>query len=97
MAISRQEINALAKLSKLEFSEERAAELCGEMEEIIRFADKINEMVEGNTEVIRQVGGREISYFDLRDDEVTESLPQEKVLSNVQSENGYFPVKRVVK
>ena len=53
--------------------------------------------VEGGTEEIREVGGREIALENLREDVVKDSLPNQKIVSNVQSEGGYFPVKRVVK
>ncbi|MDE7076173.1 MAG: aspartyl/glutamyl-tRNA amidotransferase subunit C, partial [Clostridia bacterium] len=68
-----------------------------EIEEIIEFANKINEQVEGDTGSIREVVSRTVKWEDLREDEVKESLPNEKITSNVQAEGGYFPVRRVVK
>ena len=97
MAISEKEIKTLAKLCKLEFDDERCKEFAGEFEEIIAFADTINSSVAGDTSAIREVGGREIALSELRRDEVAESLPVEKVTSNVEAEGGYFPVRRVVK
>ena len=97
MAVTKKEILTLAKLSKLEFDDERCAQFAGEFEEIIAFADTINSSVAGDTSKIREVGGREIALEDLRRDEVKESLPVEKVTSNVEAEGGYFPVRRVVK
>jgi aspartyl-tRNA(Asn)/glutamyl-tRNA(Gln) amidotransferase subunit C len=97
MAISVAEIKTLAKLCKLDFDDEKCREFAPEFEEIIEFANRINEQVEGDTDSIREVNSRTIDWEDLRSDEVTESLPNEKILSNVQGENGYFSVKRVVK
>ncbi len=97
MAITEKEIKTLARLARLDFDDERCREFSGEFGEIIAFADRINAQVGGATSDIREVGGREIAYGDLRDDEVKESLLNEKVLSNVQSEGGFFPVRRVVK
>lgn len=97
MAVSKKEIMALAKLARLEFDDEQCEEFSGEFEEIIAFADRINSQVEGETSDIREVGGRQIEFGDLRADEVRESLPNEKILSNVEGEGGFFPVKRVVK
>ena len=97
MAIAKEQIKALAKLAKLEFDEQKCAEFAGEFEEIIKFADTINCTVEGDTQTIREVGGRSIAMENLREDEVFESLPNEKITSNVTAEGGYFSVKRVVK
>lgn len=97
MAITEQEIKNLAKLAKLNFSEDEMQSFAGEFEEIIEFANGINASVSGDTSTIREVVARTVRWEDLRGDEVVESLPNEKVTSNVRAENGYFPVKRVVK
>lgn len=97
MAISEKEIKTLARLARLEFSEEETAKFVPEFEEIINFADSINQQVEGDTASIREVTSRIAYWEDLREDEVRESLPSEKVTSNVHSDNGYFAVRRVVK
>ena len=97
MSISQKEIKTLARLSRLEFSEEEEERFIPDFEEIIAFADRINESVEGDTSSIREVTARTIAWEDLREDEVTESLPNEKITSNVEAQDGYFPVRRVVK
>lgn len=97
MAVTEKEIKALAKLAKLDFDGERCKEFLGEFDEIIAFADTINTSVSGDTESIREIGGREVALENLREDSVEISLPNEKITSNVEAEGGYFPVKRVVK
>ncbi|MDE7401610.1 MAG: Asp-tRNA(Asn)/Glu-tRNA(Gln) amidotransferase subunit GatC [Clostridia bacterium] len=97
MSVSKQEIKTLARLSRLEFSDDEIEKFAPEFEEIIEFANRINEQVEGDTGSIREVVSRTVRWEDLREDEVKESLPNEKITSNVQAENGYFPVRRVVK
>lgn len=97
MSITEKEIKTLARLSRLEFSDEEIEKFAPEFEEIIDFANKINEQVAGDTGTIREVVARTVKWEDLREDEVKESLPNEKITSNVQAENGYFPVRRVVK
>ena len=97
MSISRKEIKTLARLYRLEFSEEEEEKFIPDFEEIIAFADRINESVEGDTSSIREVTARTIAWEDLREDEVEESLPNEKITSNVEAQDGYFPVRRVVK
>lgn len=95
--ITSEEIKTLAKLAKLEFDDERAESFRAEFEEIISFANTINSSVAGDTSDIREVGGSEVALADLRKDEVEDSLPAEKITSNVEAEGGYFPVRRVVK
>ncbi|MGN1373601.1 MAG: Asp-tRNA(Asn)/Glu-tRNA(Gln) amidotransferase subunit GatC [Candidatus Coproplasma sp.] len=97
MSISQKEIKTLARLSRLEFSEEEEEKFIPDFEEIIAFADRINESVSGDTSSIREVAARTIAWEDLREDEVEESLPNEKITSNVEAQDGFFPVRRVVK
>ena len=97
MSITQKEIKTLARLSRLEFSDEEIEKFAPEFEEIIDFANRINEQVEGDTDSIREVVTRTVKWEDLREDEVVESLSNEKITSNVEAQNGYFPVRRVVK
>ena len=97
MSVTQKEIKTLARLARLEFSDEEIEKFAPEFEEIIEFANRINEQVEGDTGTIREVVSRTVKWEDLREDEVKESLPNEKITSNVQAEGGYFPVRRVVK
>lgn len=94
MAVSKAEIEKLAKLGRLRFTEEELEKFSGEFDEIIAFADTINQSVEGGTEEIRSVGSELLSFEELRGDEVVESLPNEKIVSNVEDKNGFFSVKR---
>ena len=94
MAITKTEIEKLAKLARLRFSDEELEKFAGEFDDIIAFADTINQSVEGGTEEIRSVGSQLVSFEELREDEVIPSLPNEKIVSNVEDENGFFSVKR---
>ncbi len=94
MAVTKSEIEKLAKLARLRFSEEDMEKFAGEFDDIIAFADTINESVEGGTEEIRSVGSQVMSYEELREDQVRASLPNEKIVSNVEGENGFFSLKR---
>lgn len=97
MAISQREIKALARLSKLSFTDEELERFSTEFEEIIAFADEINEQVEGDAESLKEISVRAVALRDLRADEVKESLSNEKITSNTAPEKGYFSVRRVVK
>jgi aspartyl-tRNA(Asn)/glutamyl-tRNA(Gln) amidotransferase subunit C len=95
MAISKAEIEKLAKLGRLKFTEEELDKFTDEFDDIIAFADTINEAVEGGTDEIRSVGSELISYEELREDVVVLSLPNEKIVSNVEDKDGFFSIKRV--
>jgi len=68
------EVEKLAKLAKLSFSDEELERFTAEFDEIIAFADTINQSIEGGTEQIRSVGARMVSFDDLRPDEVVPSF-----------------------
>jgi aspartyl-tRNA(Asn)/glutamyl-tRNA(Gln) amidotransferase subunit C len=94
MTVTKSEIEKLAKLARLRFSDEELEKFAGEFDAIIEFADKINQSVEGGTSEIRSVGSKLVSFEELREDEAAPSLPNEKVLSNVEGKDGFFSVKR---
>ncbi|MCD8309013.1 MAG: aspartyl/glutamyl-tRNA amidotransferase subunit C [Clostridia bacterium] len=97
MSVTEKQLKQFARLARLDFPEEELAAFKGEFEEMIEFCDSINSAVQGDAASIREVGSAQIDYENLRKDDVTESLPNEKILSNVQGENGCFAVKRVVR
>lgn len=97
MGISKQEIEKLCSLAKLRFSEGDLEKISEETEEIIKFADTINNTVCGNTEEIKSTADNVVSYETLRDDIVEASLENEKILLNVDGENGFFAVMQCVK
>ncbi|NLX64244.1 MAG: aspartyl/glutamyl-tRNA amidotransferase subunit C [Clostridiaceae bacterium] len=94
MAVSKTEIEKLAKLAKLSFSDEELERFTAEFDAIIAFADTINQSIEGGTEQIRSIGARMVPFETLRPDEVVPSLPSDKILSNVEGYNGFFGLER---
>lgn len=97
MALSKEDFNKLAVLSRLRFSDEEAEKFRNEMDDIIAFADTINNAVSGGTDDIKNTSIDAVGFRELREDEVRESLPNEKVLSNVEGHKGFFNVRRCVK
>lgn len=96
MALTKAEIEKLATLSRLRFSDEEIEGFTHEMEDIIAFADTINNAVEGNTDDIKATADNAVPFYELREDEVLPSTANEKILSCVNGENGFFYVKRCV-
>ena len=88
--VTKQEIEQLAILAKLSFSEEEITQLTHDMDEIINFANQVNSFPYDKEETL----DNRVKLADLRQDEVKESFGSEVVTSNVASENGFFPVKR---
>lgn len=97
MSITKEEMNKLATLARLRFSEEELEDFTKDIDEIIAFADTINQSVVGGTDDIKDVGAKVVDHEDLRADIVKESLANEKILSNVEGDKGCFVVKKVVK
>lgn len=91
--ISKEEVLKLAHLARLDFSDEELDRIIKDMDDIIAFADTINNSVEGDADKIRNISSSALPAEDFRQDEVKPSLPNEKILSNVSGSNGCFCVK----
>jgi aspartyl-tRNA(Asn)/glutamyl-tRNA(Gln) amidotransferase subunit C len=91
--ISKEEVLKLARLARLEFTDEQLEKIIKDMDDIIAFADTINNSVEGDAEKIRNVSSSATPAEEFREDVVKESLPNEKILSNVNASKGMFCVK----
>ena len=88
--VTKQEIEQLAILAKLSFSDQEIEQLTHDMDEIINFANQVNSFPYDKEETL----DTRVKLADLREDEVKQSYGSEVVTSNVASENGFFPVKR---
>lgn len=94
MAVIDQEISKLARLARLNLSDEEQDELAEELDEILELAEKVNEV---DTE------GVEPTYHALpltnvfREDSLEDSPSPEPVLEAApDSSDGYFVVPRVI-
>ncbi len=90
--ITKQEVEKLAKLSKLRFTDEELESFTRDMSEIIEFADTINRNV--GSLASEPEGERVLDMECLREDEVKPSYPNEDILSNAENSNGFFVVRR---
>ncbi|MCD7797721.1 MAG: Asp-tRNA(Asn)/Glu-tRNA(Gln) amidotransferase subunit GatC [Clostridiales bacterium] len=91
--ISKEEVLKLAGLARLEFTDEELDKIIKDMDEIIAFADTINNSVEGDADKIRNISKTALEAEKFRDDTVKESLPNEKILSNINASKGMFCIK----
>ena len=93
MAITIQEIEHLAKLSKLELSGEEKERLTEEMQSILAFADKLSALSTMADPTMFAGEGRNV----FREDEIKPSLPTEAILQNApEKDMGCFVVPKTV-
>lgn len=94
MKISSEEVAYVAKLARLELSPEEVAKTTAQLDRILRYVEKLNEL--DTTGVLATTHAMpEQNAF--REDEVRQSLPREEVLANSPLQNGEtFMVPRVL-
>ena len=94
MTISKEEIIHIAKLACLNLSDEEIEKYTNDMQDIIEFANMINNInTEGMNETIATNDGENV----LRKDEVVEFGNRELLLSNAPSQDeGMFRIPKVL-
>ena len=95
MEITNKLIQDIAALAKLEFDEQSAKQMKADLEKIIGFVDKLNEIdTEGIEPLIYSSG--EVNV--LREDEVKAVISQVEALKNApEKDSDYFKVPTVLK
>ncbi len=94
MKISKEEVLHVAKLARLKLSEAEALTLAHDMESIIGFADKLNEL---DTEGVVPTAHAIPMSNAFREDVVKPSYDREAMLKNAPSaEDGGYTVPKVV-
>lgn len=87
--VNKEELLDLALLSKLDISDSDIDQLLVDMEEIIKFTDKINEASNSDVE-FDNINDLQNVY---REDKVVDSFSQGDILKNSKTvENGFFRV-----
>lgn len=94
MKITKETIEHVANLARLNLSEEEKSTLALDMEQIISYVDKLNELDTSQVEPTNHV----IPISNVfREDKSEASYPREKILANApSSENGCFKVPKIV-
>ena len=95
MKVNNKLIQDIAKLSKLKFEDSAAKKMKEDLNKILAFVDKLNEIdTEGVTPLIYM--SKEVNV--LRADEITEETSQKDALKNApQKDSDYFKVPTVLK
>lgn len=94
MRITKKDVEHVALLSRLDLTEEEKEAYTKQLNSIIDYMNKINEL---DTEGVEPTAHVLPIYNVMREDEVGESLDREKVLKNApEKEDGQFKVPRIV-
>ena len=95
MAVTKKEVEKIAQLAKLKLSEKEKEKFTGQLNIILEYMEKLNEL--DTTEVEPLSHPLELSNV-FREDKVKPSLPVEKALQNAPARSGnYFKVPKVIK
>lgn len=94
MKITREEVEHVARLARLELTEEEKERMRAQLDSILRYMEKLNELdttaVEPTSHVLPMVNV-------MREDELRPSLPQEEVLANAPDrQDVFFRVPRII-
>ncbi len=90
--MDKKEIEHLAELSKLEFSEEELESFAGEFKSLLELADIVK-----NAEIGGEISYKSVDMNNLREDEPKENAPVETLLENApQVKNDCIVVPRIM-
>lgn len=93
MAISKEEVYKVATLARLKLTEQEADQFTSQLNDILEFANKLNELDTANVEPTSHVLP---IHNVLREDEVRPSIDREKALQNApEQQDGMFYVPAV--
>jgi len=94
MKVTMENIEHVANLARLNLTDDEKRMLTSQMEEIVSYVDKLNEL---DTSEVEQTAHVMPLKNIFREDRVQESYDREKILANAPSqEDGCFKVPKVV-
>ena len=94
MSVSKEDVEKIAKLAKLKFSDEELENFTPQMNEILNYMDKLNELDTENVEPLSHPV-EQINVF--REDKLKQSIFTEDALKNAPSKDEqFFKVPKVI-
>ena len=94
MSVSKEDVEKIAKLAKLNFSDEELENFTPQMNEILNYMDKLNELDTENVEPLSHPV-EQINVF--REDKLKQSIFTEDALKNAPSKDEqFFKVPKVI-
>jgi aspartyl-tRNA(Asn)/glutamyl-tRNA(Gln) amidotransferase subunit C len=94
MAVSKKDVEHIAKLAKLKFNEAEKEKLQGELNKILEYIDKLNEIDLTDVQPLENINDSENVF---REDKAEVCLPKEEALKNAPSKTeNFFKVPKVL-
>jgi aspartyl-tRNA(Asn)/glutamyl-tRNA(Gln) amidotransferase subunit C len=95
MSVTKNEVEHIAKLAKLKFDENEIDDFTSQLNTILEYVDKLNELdTENVSPLSHPIEGQNV----FREDILKESIPTSEALKNAsQKNNEYFKVPKVIK
>lgn len=94
MLIKIEDVEKIAALAKLEFPSEEKQKLAKELDQIVAYVERLNEL---DTKAVGSTSHITDLKNVLREDKVQKWLDQEQALTNApQKKQGYFSVPKVI-
>ncbi len=95
MSVTKNDVEHIAKLAKLEIKEDEINEFTSQLNKVLEYVDKLNELDTENIEPLSHpVEGENV----FREDVLKNSIPTEDALKNSASKTEeYFKVPKVIK
>jgi aspartyl-tRNA(Asn)/glutamyl-tRNA(Gln) amidotransferase subunit C len=105
--VSEQDVNYVADLAHLELTAEERARMLKDLNSILNYIERLNQLDTANVEPMAQVASRygvtkdgragEAFAYAMRADELRPSLPHEEAMSNAPQTDGiFFKVPKVI-
>lgn len=95
MSVTKKEVENIAKLAKLNLSEDEMTEFTSDLNDILNYMDKLNSL---DTENVKPLSHPLEGNNVFRKDEIIESIPREDALKNAPDKTEeFFKVPKVIK
>lgn len=94
--VTKQDVEKIAELARLEFSGEELEGFTGDLNKILGYIDQLKEVDVSGVSPLENIN-EQVEKNPLRTDEVRESLPQSEALKNApKAADGFFLVPKVI-
>ncbi|NOZ21998.1 MAG: Asp-tRNA(Asn)/Glu-tRNA(Gln) amidotransferase subunit GatC [Planctomycetes bacterium] len=94
MSITREQVEYVANLSRIQMTEEEKEKFTQQLGDILTYIEKLNELDVENVPPISQAS---VSKNVFREDEPGQSLPQKQALANAPDQaKGFYKVPKII-
>lgn len=95
MSVTKNEVEHIAKLAKLKFNDDEIDEYTTQLNQILKYVDKLNEL---DTENVKPLSHPIVGENVFREDVLKDSISTEYALKNTLNKTAeYFKVPKVIK